>query len=128
MDECNYLYNIMGLFVCNKQVDHEYRREVVTRVLEHLVAKLEGCQPHERDKIQNYLKFINVFTKGFQTQISQPMKEVFAKVLTILMQILKGNMNHNFMSEQILLYLQRNIMILEGQVKPFIKDIAGVYI
>jgi hypothetical protein len=79
---------VIGLFVSNKKIDHEYRRKVVTQMMETLVGRLAQCQPHEKDKIVWILKFLNVFTKGFNSEISAFMKESFAKVLQQVLNIL----------------------------------------
>jgi hypothetical protein len=50
-------------------------------MMDNLSARINACTPLEKDKIQWLVKFLNVFTKGFQTEISPVMKETFAKVL-----------------------------------------------
>ena len=94
-----YLCSIVGLFVSNKKVDHEYRRKVVIQMMENMSARITACSPLEKDKIQWLVKFINVFTKGFQNEISPVMKECFAKVLQILLPILSQNIRHSGISE-----------------------------
>lgn len=39
-DDLLYLYNIIGIFVANKKLDYEYRRKVVSQIMEALVTRL----------------------------------------------------------------------------------------
>lgn len=115
-----YLYNVVGIFVSNKKIDYEFRRKVVVQVLNSLITNLQQCQAHEKDKITWVLKFLNVFTKGFQQEISAMMKESFGKALESVLQILPANLNNQVISDLILSYLQRNVNLLGSEVKPYI--------
>jgi hypothetical protein len=49
--------------------------------MDSLVGRLTMTPNTDKDKISWFLKFINVFTKGFQAEIASMMKESFCKVL-----------------------------------------------
>ncbi|CDW81505.1 exportin-t [Stylonychia lemnae] len=109
-DDLLFLYNIIGIFASNKKIDYEYRRQI------------------EKDKITWILKFLNVFTKGFQQEISSMMKEVFGKVLQQVLSLLSTNLNNQVICDQVLQYLQKNVNLLGVEVKPMFTFMASSFI
>mmetsp|Transcript_6469 Transcript_6469/g.5775 ORF Transcript_6469/g.5775 Transcript_6469/m.5775 type:complete len:80 (+) Transcript_6469:119-358(+) len=70
--------------------------------------------PNQRDtsKMIQTIKCINTFTKGFQQEISEQMKETFSVVLVSLMQLLNEYLHHQYICEQVLQYMQLCITVL----------------
>jgi hypothetical protein len=65
-----YLFTILGLIVSHKSIDFEYRRATVVQVMENLVNKLSTCEATDKDRIGWNIRYITVFTKGFQSEVS----------------------------------------------------------
>jgi hypothetical protein len=80
--------------------------------MDSLVQRLAQTPQQDKDKLSWLLKFINVFTKGFQQEISPMMKDSFMKVLQQVLNLLPLNLGNTVISDQILQYLQRNVVIL----------------
>lgn len=66
-----YLFTILGLIASHKYVEFEYRRKICLQIMDNLMNKLGACDPNDRERVDWNIKYITVFTKGFQSEVSQ---------------------------------------------------------
>lgn len=56
------------------------------------------------------------------------MKNVFAAIITALIEIMKNNLKHAIICQDILLYIQKNINIMGADIKPYLIQISMIYL